>query len=299
MAELKGKERIVISCVTFETVRVSDPVRIYEATRAHLIHYVSKNKPSEVYAKFYDKVCKTITEESGGKVEIIEHLEYVSNFTIMLRKVLQIIHEEKTNCGGHCDIYVNISAGTPEYSAAAAIASMMVEDVFPFSVNASDGGYQVPPEAFFDESNEPVGMIKETRPPERLPYHHIDIPERRLVDGLREFYVLTTKKTGSGAIKYQKVKAPVVVEALIEKGIWERRDRYRDDIDDKGNLVISEKTKKSDAVTYQRDFVEKWYARKWIEKVEYPKRYTITEKGRTVLETFYVPKGWKLLEKSK
>ena len=128
------KERVVISCVTFETVKISDPVKFYDATRAHLIHYIREGlDPSRtaIYREFYDKVADTI-RKSGRDVEIIEHNEIVSDFTVMLRTILSIIDSEKRN--GDCDIYVNISAGSSEYAAAATIASMMSKGVIPFSV---------------------------------------------------------------------------------------------------------------------------------------------------------------------
>ena len=91
------KERIVISCVTFETVKISDPVRYYDATRAHLIHYIREGldeSKANIYQQFYDKVCDNINSTGRG-VEIIEHNEVVSDFSIMLKTILGIIDSEQ------------------------------------------------------------------------------------------------------------------------------------------------------------------------------------------------------------
>ena len=286
LADLERKERVVISCVTFETVRVTDPIRTYEATRAHLIRYVSNRSDSDTYVRFYEKVKDTIEKEGQGKVEVFEHHGKVSDFTNMLRLVLKIIQEEKQRCCDHCDIYVNISAGTPEYSAAAAVASMMEDGVYSFSVNAGKDGFTVPGEAFFIDG-EPVGMIKTTRVPVRLPRHPIDIPDKRLVCALRELHDMSFERKPNGKIRILKATAPKMVEKLIEKGLWMRRTEYFD-----RSNYITEVQKRSDAVTYQRDFIDKWKAKGWIEIVDYPKRYVVSELGKTILSTFYVPEGW-------
>ena len=287
LADLERKERVVISCVTFETVRVTDPIRTYEATRAHLIRYVSNRSDSDTYVRFYEKVKDTIGKEGQGKVEVFEHHGKVSDFTNMLRLVLKIIQEEKQRCCGHCDIYVNISAGTPEYSAAAAVASMMEDGVYSFSVNAGKDGFTVPGEAFFIDG-EPVGMIKTTRTPVKLPRHPIDIPEKRLVCALRILHDMSFEEKLSGKIRIKKVTAPEMVKELIGKGLWMRRTEYFDEPNDR----ISELQKRSDAVTYQRDFIDKWKEKGWIEIMDYPKRYVVSELGKTILSTFYVPDDW-------
>ena len=85
------RERVVISCVTFETFKIVDPAVYYAATKVHLIHYSdpSDNK-NLIYSEFYDQVCNMI-QESLPRTKIIEHKAPVFNFTTMLRTVLNII----------------------------------------------------------------------------------------------------------------------------------------------------------------------------------------------------------------
>ena len=45
------KDRVVIGCVTFETEKVVEPVKYYQADRAHIIHYVKQgDRNSAIYS---------------------------------------------------------------------------------------------------------------------------------------------------------------------------------------------------------------------------------------------------------
>jgi len=269
------RKRIVISCVTFETRKITDPILFYQATDVHLIRYVKNNEKNNIYQEFYDRVCEIIHDESPLGVEIIEHIEKVYDFTTMLRAVLKIIQKER-NKSQICDIFVNISAGTAEYAAAAAVASMMIPGTIPFSVGAKE--YTIGEEnglrRVFYENGKPVGLTKSARDPYIMPCYHIDIPEEHLVRGLRILHQRNEMK--------QPVDSTKMVLALKDSNMWLRYE-----------IVIDrEKTeseqKRSDAVYYQRDFINKWLERGWVEKDELRKRYVLTDRGMTILDTFYV-----------
>ena len=143
------KKRIMVACVTFETSKVVEPALYYEINKAHIIHYV-KDPTSEngmIYDSFCQRVCEMLREESPREVEVVIHNERVSDFSAMLRTVLSIIQSENAGEEG-CEIYVNVSAGSPEYSSAATVASMMVPGTIPFSVGTQE--YTVPTERIKD-----------------------------------------------------------------------------------------------------------------------------------------------------
>ena len=88
------KERIMIACVTFETVKVTDPVKFYGCEKVHLIHYVKQRNPSaSVFGEFYDRVCEIIGKQNRN-VQIEEHNRNVSDFPGMLSEILSIIESE-------------------------------------------------------------------------------------------------------------------------------------------------------------------------------------------------------------
>lgn len=270
------KNRVMVACVTFETSKVTEPVRFYEADRVHIIHYVKnpRDTKNSVYSDFYERVCELIKEDNPRPVEVIEHNERVSDFTVMLRTVLSIIREEK-DCQGECEVFVNISSGSSEYSAAAAIAAMMNPGTTPFSVSTKE--YTIRDEeelrrAYYIDGK-PVGLTKSVYPPKKLPSYYIKKPEEHLISGLR---ILDERN-----LNKQSVTGPNMVAALKESGIWFRET----ELNDPSKRM---KQRMSEAVYYQRDFVNRWVQKGWAVKDELRKRYVVTEEGRIVLDTFYM-----------
>ena len=268
------KKRIMIACVTFETTKVTDPIEYYEINKAHIIHYVKDPAQTDnIYDSFYQRVLEIIEENSPRKVETVEHNEKVSDFTVMLRTVLSIIRKEIQDNNGECEIYVNISSGTSEYAAASAIASMMVPGTIPFSVGSKE--YTVDKERIRDTyfiDDKPVGLTKLTYDPRTLPSYRIDIPDRHLVRGLR---VLNSRNE-----RNESTTSGHMIDALYEKGI-----RIRHTAPDKHNRKYSQRA--TEAVYYQRDFINKWVANGWIVKEELRNRYVLTPEGRNIIDTFY------------
>ena len=270
------KNRIVISCVTFDTVKITEPVKFYQATRVHLIRYSKDpNDEKNVFNKFYERVCEIIKEESKIDVEIEPHFEVVFDFTTMLRTILNIIQKEKKE-DPLSDVYVNVSAGSSEYSAAAVIASMMIPGTIPFSVGTEN--YQVPEKYYFDENSRPVGLAKTVHAPKALPHYQIEIHEEYLVRGLRILHERNTKKP-----KKLPVSSTYMIKEFENAGIWPRGEMNIEDPERKKTAD----EKKTDSVYYQRDFIYKWQKKEWVVKNELTKRYEVTEKGKRVLETFY------------
>src|SRR5574344_475924 len=125
------KERVMIACVTFEVAKIVEPAVHYEATEIHLIHF--GDKPP--YSDFYTEVCNRIGESLPSS-KIVEHIEPVYDFNRMMSTVLTVIQRVRKGHGDSADIYVNVSAGTSEYSAASLMASMMMDGVISFNVPA-------------------------------------------------------------------------------------------------------------------------------------------------------------------
>jgi hypothetical protein len=261
------KERVMITCVTFETAKVTDPIKFYDTKRVHIIHYAEdpKKDPGKMYMEFYERVCELILENNrrdneNNNFEIIEHFRNVNDFTVMLRTVLQII-EEENNREDPSDIYVNISSGTSHYVSAALIASMMMPDTIPFSVSSNfliDNVRDI-----FYKDGRPVGLTESIKEYNPLPKYTIPIPDRTLVLGLRVLNDLNKNKP--------LPRGPDIIKVLKDKGLW-RRD--------------SDKAE-SEAVYYRRDYVDKWLSNKWVEYDDFKKRYFLTKEGEMIINTFY------------
>ena len=270
-----GKRKMVmIACVTFETVKITDPVKFYDVDKVHLIHYVKQPESRDgiVYREFYDEVCRIIGKNSDNRIEIIEHEEQVSQFLPMLKLILKIMDEE-LNSKDPVDLYVNISAGTSEYTAAAVIASMMNPSVIPFSVGTDQ--YTVRDDKIRDafyRDGMPVGLTETVFEPMMVPKYSMPMPEKNLVLGLRILNEMIKAK--------RNVKGPNVIKALKENGLWRR-------IPEGADMQSDTKPGKSDSVHYDRDYVKKWSASGWVARDDFYRRYVLTDEGRRIIETFY------------
>ena len=256
------KERVLISCVSFEVAKIVDPAIYYEATRIHLIHYGRDN----IYQEFYDEVEKRLKEELP-RATIIEHGDDpIFNFEKMMNLVLRIIRQEQKDSNNTADIYVNISAGPSEYSAASLIASMMMKDVMPFNVSSEQ--YQVPIEKIrevYYENGRPVGMTKVPKEPNLFSTYAIQRPDERLVLGLG---LLNDQIIGK-----KKTSAPVMIPLLAENGLMTFTCETPGKPDQKSTM------------NYQRNFVDRWLDNGWVEKVS-KREMRITDEGHAILDVF-------------
>ena len=257
------KERVLISCVSFEVAKIVDPAVYYEATKVHLIHYGKE----PVYQEFYDEVVKHLGKELP-KAEIIEHGDDpIFNFEKMMNLVLRIIRKEQKDSNNTADIYVNISAGPSEYSAASLIASMMMKNVMPF--NVSSERYQVPldkiREVYYDKGR-PVGMTKSTKEPNLFSTYAIQKPDEKLVLGLGLL--------NDQMVSRKKTSAPVMIPLLAEKGLMEYT-----------TAEGSDKPDQKSTMNYQRNYVDRWLSNGWVEKLS-KREMMITDEGRAILDVF-------------
>ena len=267
------RQSIVISCVIFETVKVTDPLIYYDATRVHIIYYTGyeDEDKNRTYSVFKEKV-ESLLEENLSNTEIKLYNENVDDFQTMLKVVLGLLESER-KAYPDSDIYVNISAGSPEYIAAAAIASMMKPNIIPFSVETKEYtvGYDRLKIAHY-EGDVPVGLTKTTGEIHPIQKFEIIPPDIILVSALRIYSKRPSKKEGY---------ALMMIPLLREKGFW-----TRDESED--GKKTPEQIKNSNKVYYQRNYIDRWKEKGWIKKHELKKRYELTEEGKIILETFYV-----------
>lgn len=276
MTTNSGKRlKILVSCVTFETVKITDAASYYNPDRIYLIHYVSRKKPdsSRIYTEFYEEVVRKIVNETGKSVDdIIEIEKDVSDYSGMMSTVHWIVEKENAN-KVLPDIYVNVSAGSSDYVAAASMVSMMYENVIPFTVKTKR--YTVDEdhlrEYYYSSEGDPVGMAQEVFSPMAIPKISVPRPEKNLILALR---------TVSALIKNNnRVRASKMIYELKIKGLWLRK------IDDKD---LNEKScPRNDLTYFHRDFMDKWIHHGWIEKDEYQNTYRVTDEGNRVLSIFY------------
>ncbi len=278
------KDRVMVACVTFETVMITEPVKAHHTTRVHLIHWISELNESvgdprsverkgkmRIYQEFYDHVVEKLRSDVEG-VEIVEHIARVFDFSEMLRTVLDILRMEQDS-----QVYINISAGSSEYTAAAVVASMMNPVVEAFSVITDRFTVDSPDEVrrvYYDpDTGKPVGLTKSVRDVKSIPKYRMDMPKEHLVRGLR---MLSEKIATKGP-----TSAMYMVYSLKKAGLWLR---------DNGEPVPEKPVRdQTEAVYYHRDYVAPWLANGWVEKDDvFKNRLRVLPEGQRIMDTFYV-----------
>ncbi len=277
----KRIDRIVISCVTFDTVMITDPIERYDATKAYLVHY-SKNDDDE-YNECFKRVLEILEEgfntvvsdygmsefgyDSGSigaeikkqkTLNVIDvNCERVYVFQDMLRVLFSIIRKERSISSKN-PIYVNVSSGTSEFSAAALIASMMFENVEAFSVGTMEYTI-VGMDPYRDrETGKFIGISKAVYPPRPINGFKLSQPEKNFILALRLY-----KEMGFPS-------ATKMIRALKDRGLWNLPD---------GELS-------NEKMRYQRRYIDEWVKDGLIEKNGRGK-YSLSPEGEFAINTYY------------
>ena len=271
-----GKDRIIVSCVTFETAKVVEPIKHYGATKAHLIYYVKdENNPAySVYSEFVQEVRRQLMDDVGlDDDSIIIHRLPVYSFKHMMREVYRILKDERQRYGDDCEIFVNVSSGTSEYTAAATIASMMIPEVTPFTVSTKD--FLIPSDRIreiYYEGGVPVGMSKNVYSPLALQKYPMEAPPEDLVKALKVFH----DRASAG----KPISHVWMIRGLIEQGSW--REGGEAQIPEGGvkKITVSQSMK----MYYIRHYLNKWCERGWMEKEGV--KHRLTDAGKNIVEMF-------------
>ncbi|MEA4978101.1 MAG: DUF6293 family protein [Methanomassiliicoccaceae archaeon] len=277
----KRIDRIVISCVTFDTVMVTDPIEHYDATKAYLVHYSKKD--DDEYNECFKRVLEILEEgfntvvldygmsefgydsgSIGAEIKKQKNLtvidvkcEKVYVFQDMLRVLFSIIRKERSISSKN-PIYVNVSAGTSEFSAAALIVSMMFENVEAFSVGTMEYTI-VGLDPYKDrETGKFIGISKAVHPPRAINGFKVSQPEKNFTLALRLY-----KEMGFPS-------ATKMIRALKDSGLWNSPD---------GDLP-------NEKMRYQRRYIDEWLKDGLIEKNGRGK-YSLTPQGQFAIETYY------------
>lgn len=257
-----GRRNIMVACVTFETVKISEPVHYYRVHTVHLLHYIRdpESERGSIYAGFFEETSEQI---SSSGAEVVEHNVNVSNFPDVIREVESILGSEYSE-HPDSDIYVNLSSGSSEYISAATIVSMMYPKSIPFTVSTKE--YTVDLEnvkKLYYDGDRPVGLSRSVTDPS--PMVKISIPhlDEILVRGLRA-YVNCNCKTREA------------ISLIKSEGLWLR-----------GESKSEEYSKQYDVVWFHRDFVQKWINLGWVERDEHRRRFNLTDDGRWILRTYF------------
>lgn len=254
-------DRVLIACVTFDINKITSSAEEYLADRIYLLCDCESREDdaAELYKAFCDETANRIMDISTHPT-IIGRCLNPYDHPLLLKQIESIVEEENI-ADPNPAIYINISAGTPEFASAATIISMFHENVTLFSINSREyvkEEFSVMRNHLGTRAGGPVGF--QIDPPNAIIKYKENIPRRNLVIGLRIF----------SEIDANDRRAKNVIEKLKEHNVWMREEKVS-----------------NEHVYYLRDFVERWMDYGWISKCDSRDSYRITETGRVVIDTFY------------
>jgi hypothetical protein len=272
--------RVVITCVTFETVKVVKPIKELRAERVYILHYDSGSKAKvNVYSEFYHEVVRQLLEYGLEEEDIIERNVKVFRFKDVMSELVAIMAKERKNGN---EVYVNVSAGSMEFAAAATVAAMMVKGVKPVTVHTREytvsGDEKV--RKTYSVGGKLIGQCLEVAEPVELPTFHIDMPPRDLVIGLRELRNRKDKK--------QTTKYSVIIQAIKDAGAWtydpEKEAKFKAADPRRGERVMQ-----AEKMYYSRHYIDGWIRRGWVDgKAGRGRDLVITDSGENVADVFYL-----------
>lgn len=247
--------RVVISCVTFETVKIVEPILAYKADRAYLLHMSQK----DVYKQFLAEVIQQLNDH---QIQCIPIEEQILNFDPVMKTMVNIIHKERSE-NNH--VYVNISAGTRIFTSAALIACMM-EGGHPFDVRTDE--FMIKKDDYFD-GDKPIGISKSVYDPVSIPSFKIHPPSKELLLALRCWKKVENDK---GRVNQIKVIIELEKHNLIE---IKYEKTYR------GKQRVSGITQ----MQFRRRYLDKWVLEGWMER-EQRGHYQLSAMGNKLLTIY-------------
>ncbi len=298
----KSVERIVISCITFDTIKITDPIIHYDATKAYLVHYCDKKGNSEktFYNELFDTVLEILDEhydttlleynveecryeeaKTGSETVLIDRPskklvkeltvvdvnEVVYDFNVMLKTVFSIMNfERKFDEDSKNPIYVNISAGSSEFSAAALMVSMMFDNVEVFSVHTRE--HMIKDEQHYYENGRFVGLAKSVKEPVPITNFTIPRPDKRLILSLKVYFDLGCP-SATETIREFKEYSYTENGEIIKLWNWD------------------EKELPNEKMIFQRQFIDRWVSEDLVDRISRG-TYELTNHGRFTIDTYYV-----------
>lgn len=300
-------KNIYVACVTFETVKITNPVKeIGPFSRIYLFHYSDGSEESRIYDEFYDEVVTQLRVMHYNDKNIIKENVKHFYFTEAMHHLLNIMKSE-TSKGNR--VIVNVSAGSSQFTAAATMACMMVPNCKAMTVSTKE--YMVSKDAartiYFSDEGRPVGLTKDTYPVKELPTYSIDIPPRDLVRGLRVMWDIFSMKNlakGISSTDLEAMQGKVSYNDLVqafEQEDHKSKNRGMNKIwnyEPKEPLKIrttpdkARKLTQSEKMYLMRHFIDEWTRRGWVEKVDGKKGWLrITPSGKNVVDIFHYDPG--------
>lgn len=251
----------MICCISPFSRLYIEPIAYYEPGIVHIFISNQNTKSSTIGRDNY----KSIKKEIQCK-EIVEHNIDTSDYEEILGSIIDIKKSLHNQYGKDVDIFINISSGTPEFSAAGMFASMLPEHAIAFKVNIDTDIDNL--SNIIDTINDSISISE----PERVTGLRNDEPEDEMIAFLTVVNDLL-KKT-----KHPKYRT--IIQELKEKDVWsydpDRKSGY-------GRTTLEEKEERY----LKRHYIAIALENGWLEKPT-PNTMRLTDSGRAYISVYGV-----------
>jgi len=255
------RESVMLFCISPISKVYLEPIGHYEPDIIHVFVDNRDSPLSELSRKVYGSSVSGIS-----CTKIIEHEVDVSDYNEVLGYIIDIMNGLGREYGSDLDIFINISSGTPEFSAAAMFASMLSKNAVAFKVETDLG-------MTAEEIGKIIGGIDASvrvSEPERVSGLRNDSPDQEMIVFLG---IVDKLLRESRYPKYRRI-----IDGLKDAGEWsydpDRKSGY-------GRTSLEEKEERY----LKRHYIAIALENGWLEKPS-DRTIRLTDSGRAYLSVY-------------
>lgn len=255
------RESVMIFCASAVKDLYLAPVEHYGPDLVHVFVSDRGDNVSALEREVYGN-CK---KEIGCK-KLVEHPIDTRDYEGILASIIEIKKELSGTYGEDLDIFINISSGTPEFSAAAMFAAMLPEPAIAFRVDTES---DLSKEELEDIAGRISGSVRVSEPA-RVTGLKNDDPEEEMIIFLSIVRELLRET------RYPKFRT--MIELLKDDDAWSydpsrKSGRGRTSLEDREERYL------------KRHYIEPALKNGWLEKLE-GRRIGLTEQGMAYLSVY-------------
>ena len=255
------RESVMIFCASAVKDLYLAPVEHYGPDLVHVFVSDRDDNVSALEREVYSN-CK---KEIGCK-KLVEHPIDTHDYEGILASIIEIKKELSGTYGEDLDIFINISSGTPEFSAAAMFAAMLPEPAIAFRVDTES---DLSKEELEDIAGRISGSVRVSEPA-RVTGLKNDDPEEEMIIFLSIVRELLRET------RYPKFRT--MIELLKDDDAWSydpsrKSGRGRTSLEDREERYL------------KRHYIEPALKNGWLEKLD-GRRIGLTEQGMAYLSVY-------------
>ena len=255
------RESVLLFCTSLISKEYLDPIDHYEPDVAHVFISDRDDILSEEERRLYESSKQNIQCK-----KIIEHRTDTSDYDGVLSEMMEIINNLRNKYKDDLDIFVNISSGTPEFSAAGMFSSMLLPEVTAFR---TDTKLSMTPERLSELVGE-LNASADVSEPEMITELRNDRPDDEMI------VFLTVVSDILKESKYPKFRR--IIDGLKEAEVWsydpDRKSGY-------GRTPIEEKEERY----LKRHYIAIALENGWIERPT-PNTMRLTDSGKAYISVY-------------